>query len=40
MLLNNQWVTEKTKENNFKYLETNERQIQYTEIYGMQQKHF
>ena len=37
MLLNNQWVTEKSKEKNFKYQETDEKKIQYTKIYGMQQ---
>ena len=40
MLLNNQWITEKIKEEIKNYLETNDNENMMTQTYGMQQKQF
>ena len=40
MLLNNQWISEETKEEIKKYLETNDSETQWSKTYGMQQKQF
>ena len=40
MLLNNQWISEETKEEIKKYLETNENRNTLSKIYRMHQKQF